>query len=88
MLQQVLQAIEATNGPLSLDELSRRLGIERGALEGMITFWVHKGRLTEDAVSGCGAGSCSRCAARGTGCVFDHAGPRTISLVSRSGQRG
>jgi hypothetical protein len=85
MLQQVLQALETAEGPLSLDELSRRLGIERGALEGMIAFWVHKGRLAENAMDGCGAGSCSHCASRGAGCVFDQAGPRIISLVPRRG---
>lgn len=83
MLQQVLEAFEQASGPVSLDELSRELGIERGALEGMIAFWVRKGRLRE-VVAGCGGGGpgCS-CAARPEGCAFATAGPRTITLAPR-----
>lgn len=80
MLHQVLQAFETATGPVSLDELSRELGVERSALEGMIDFWVRKGRL-RDRVSGmCNAATCSGCAARDGGCVFDRAAPRTIVL--------
>jgi hypothetical protein len=81
MLYQILEALEAANGPVSLDELSRQLQIEPGALEGMIAFWVRKGRLKDTAVSGC-AGSrrgCT-CGAYPKGCVFSNAGPRVITL--------
>ncbi len=82
MLYQVLQAFETATGPVSLDELSRELGIERGALEGMIAFWVRKGRLQDSAGPGCG-GSCGSCGAAPGGCAFQHAGPRTITLLER-----
>ena len=84
MLQQVLIALETATGPVSLDELSRQLGIERGALEGMIAFWVRKGRL-QDSSNLCGAAGpgCS-CSSHPGGCSFDHAGPRTITVRLRS----
>ncbi|MGQ9926246.1 MAG: FeoC-like transcriptional regulator [Chloroflexaceae bacterium] len=80
MLQQVLQALETTSGPLSLDELSRRLEIERSALEGMIAFWVRKGRLQASAGRACGHG-CGHCGLRAEGCVFSAGGPQTIALT-------
>lgn len=81
MLQQVLQAFETATGPVSLDELSRQLGIERGALEGMIAFWVRKGRLKEGGGACGSAGPGCSCSSHPGGCSFDRAGPRTITLV-------
>lgn len=85
MLQQVLEAFERAGGPVSLDELSRELGVEPGALEGMITFLVRKGRLREER-AGCGGGgpTCS-CASHPGGCAFATPGPRTITLAPRRG---
>lgn len=80
MLQQVLEALEQAPGPLSLDELSQRLGVERGALEGMIAFWVRKGRLRDTGQGLCGGRGCS-CSTRPQGCAFDSAAPRTITLL-------
>jgi hypothetical protein len=80
MLQQVLQAFELATGPVSLDELSRQLGMERSALEGMIAFWVRKGRLKEDGGTCGAAGSGCSCSSHPGGCSFDHVGPRTIRL--------
>lgn len=82
MLHQVLRAFETATGPVSLDDLSRELGIERGALEGMIAFWVRKGRLQDSSGAGCG-GSCGSCGAQPGACVFNRAGPRTITLLER-----
>lgn len=82
MLYQVLEAIEQANSPVSLDELSQQLQIEAGALEGMIAFWVRKGRLKDTAVAGCGgSGRGCTCSAHPNGCVFSHAGPRVITLI-------
>lgn len=82
MLQQVLEALETATGPVSLTELSRELGIERGALEGMIAFWVRKGRLQDSAGLVCG-GSCGGCGAAPGGCAFNRSAPRTITLLER-----
>ncbi|MFV9506917.1 MAG: FeoC-like transcriptional regulator [Oscillochloridaceae bacterium umkhey_bin13] len=80
MLHQVLAAFEHANGPLSLDELSRELGIERGTLEAMLDFWVRKGRLRA-AGGGCGAvGPGCTCSSHPDGCAFARPGPRTITL--------
>ncbi|MGQ9483131.1 FeoC-like transcriptional regulator [Chloroflexus sp.] len=81
MLYQILEALETADGPVSLDELSRQLQIEPGALEGMIAFWVRKGRLQETTVGGCVGGrrGCT-CGAYPKGCVFSAAGPRVITL--------
>lgn len=82
MLYQVLEAIERANGPVSLDELSQRLQIEPGALEGMIAFWVRKGRLKDTAIAGCGSGRGCTCSAYPSGCAFSVTGPRVITLAS------
>jgi hypothetical protein len=79
MLHQVLHALETASGPVSLDELSRQLGIERGALEGMIDFWVRKGRLKDSSVCESARPGCS-CSSHPGGCSFDSPGPRTISV--------
>jgi hypothetical protein len=47
MLSRILNEFEAARGALTLVELSRRLGIERSALEGMLRLLVRKGRLRE-----------------------------------------
>jgi hypothetical protein len=80
MLHQVLQAFEQTEGPVQLDQLSRRLGIERSALDGMIAFWVRKGRLRDSALVGC-AGCAAHCGGSSS-CAFQSHTPRTIELVT------
>ncbi len=85
MLYQILDAIEQANGPVSLDELSQQLQIEAGALEGMIAFWVRKGRLKDTAIAGCcGSGRGCTCGAYPKGCVFSQTGPRVIALLDTS----
>jgi hypothetical protein len=81
MLQQVLQALQTATEPVSLDELSRRLDIERSALEGMIAFWVRKGKLQESAVCG-GRGPGCTCSSHPEGCVFNSNTPRTITVIA------
>ncbi|WP_129629752.1 FeoC-like transcriptional regulator [Candidatus Oscillochloris fontis] len=85
MLHQVLDAFEQSQGPVSLDELSRQLGIERSALDGMIAFWVRKGRLIESGGQTvcASAGSSCTCSAYPGGCVFSSATPRRISASKK-----
>jgi DNA-binding MarR family transcriptional regulator len=45
MLSQIIKELESAGGAIDLDELSRRLGVERSALDGMIETLVGKGRL-------------------------------------------
>ena len=67
MLHAILHEIETAPGPITLRELSRKLAVQPRALEGMIQFWVQKGRLAvEDAPGGvaeisvCGGKTCFR----------------------------
>jgi hypothetical protein len=88
MLREVLRLIETAGGPLTVTELSRRLGIDPGALEGMLEFWAHKGRLVVDggtaaACSGscmAGASGCGGCSGA-AGCPFMARLPRSYSVV-------
>ena len=59
MLSKILREFEDRNGPLDLNELSRRLGVERSALGGMLGLLVRQGRLRE--VSS-GTEACTQCA--------------------------
>ena len=82
MLQRILQALEDARGPVSLDALSRELGVERSALEGMIALGVRKGRLRDSALApGCAGGCGSHCGSA-AGCPFLSHVPRTIELVA------
>lgn len=45
MLHAILHELQTASGPLTLRQLSRKLGVQESALEGMIQFWVRKGRL-------------------------------------------
>ncbi|HEC24099.1 MAG TPA: hypothetical protein ENI95_14395 [Chloroflexi bacterium] len=59
-LYAVLEAIEEADGPVSVAQLARELGIEAGAVEGMIDFWARKGRLhlLDDAACNTQCASC------------------------------
>ena len=61
MLSRILQEFERAEGPLDLNELSRRLGVERSALDGMLEYLVRKGKLRE---VGLGTETCAHCAGR------------------------
>ncbi len=84
MLQQVLREFEHAREPLNLRDLAHKLGVERSALEGMIDYWIRKGRLKDDSAqtvcSSCGSGSA--CGSEPQGCPFVGKMPRTISLVT------
>jgi len=59
MLSRILKEFEGAEGPLDLNELSRRLGVERSALNGMLEYLVRKGKLRE---VGLGTETCVHCA--------------------------
>ena len=86
MLWKILHEVEAARAPLDLNELSRRLDVERSVLDGMIQFWVRKGRLVDDAATAgqattaCAAHGCTNCSGA-QGCPFTMKMPRTIALV-------
>jgi hypothetical protein len=78
-LNEVLRAFENVSKPLSLDELSRRMSMERGALEGAIQFWVRKGRLKEVGGSPDG-GDCPSCSSRAS-CPYVLSLPKSYVLA-------
>jgi hypothetical protein len=70
MLFELLRLIESASGPVTLSDLQRTLVVDAATLDGMIQFWVRKGRLhvngrseavcgSECATAGCSCGSCS-----------------------------
>lgn len=72
MLEEILDEIERENGPITVKELARRLGVEPAALEGMLDFLERKGKLELRRSEGweeCAALPCR-------GCVFSKACPK------------
>ena len=61
MLSEILKAFEESNGPMDLNELSRRLDTERSALEGMLGLLVRQGKLREIKP---GSEECHHCSSR------------------------
>jgi hypothetical protein len=85
MLQLVLQEIEAAGGTINLSDLSQKLHLEPGALEGMLEFWVRKGRLRREGIQSshaCSSGPSCGGSCAGAACPFIIRIPRTFSLVT------
>jgi len=95
MLNQVLQEIKFAQSVLNLSDLSHKLGIEHSALDGMIQFWVRKGRLRDDdaesaaVMSKCSPPSCGGSCTGKTVCPFVAKIPKTYSIPAQknSGER-
>ena len=89
MLQKVLQEVKSVQGPINLNDLAHKLDIDRSALEGMIQFWVRKGRLKNDQLEPepthemCSSASCSSSCSGPKDCPFVMTMPRTYSLTLR-----
>jgi hypothetical protein len=81
MLHKILKTIQETDDPISLSQLASQLDIEQGALEGMIDFWVRKGRIKVHDGMACSS-SCSSC--RVDGCPLILHMPRRFEVVDRS----
>ncbi len=88
MLQRVLQEIESAQAPITLNQLAYKLGLERSALEGMIKFWIRKGRIQEvEPETTAPSPTCSSCATTcpgPQGCPFIMKMPRAFTIVKRS----
>jgi hypothetical protein len=70
MLTQILDEYRKSSGVISLDHLSRKLGVERSALDGMLETLVRQGKLREVGKAGavcgsCHSGACHGCSAHG-----------------------
>lgn len=84
MLTRLLEELEAAQQPLTLQELSARLGIEPSALEGMLQTLMRMGKLRDDravTMEACAL----RCASCGqmSECALLARLPRTYSLVRK-----
>jgi hypothetical protein len=77
-LRQVLTIFEQADGALSLAHIARELEISTARLEGMLQYWVRKGRIREvvDLSSGCPS-----CGVSGE-CPFVMEMPRSYELTS------
>lgn len=90
MLNQILHEIENTRGTINISDLSRKLGIERSALDGMMAFWVRKGRLRDDdadlaaAMPTCASTSCGGSCIGMAACPFVAKMPKTYSIPTRN----
>jgi hypothetical protein len=80
MLHAILHEIQTASGPVTMQQLSRKLGVQPSALEGMIQFWVQKKRLVIDDGMG-GASEISVCG--GKTCFHSCPGPAQCPLVSK-----
>ena len=77
-LSQVLTAFEDNQGPLTTKQIAGNLSISQARLEGMIHYWVRKGKLRE-VISYADCGTCGH----GPGdCPFTIELPRTYELVT------
>ncbi len=89
MLNQVLHEIENAHGTINLTDLSSKLGIERSALEGMMAFWVRKGRLRDDdadlaaVMPTCASASCGGSCPGMAACPFVAKMPKTYSIPAQ-----
>ncbi len=88
MLNQVLREIETAQGSITLSELSRKLEITPTALEGMLQFWVRKGRLQDDnrgSVQASANTSCGDGCTDVVACPFIAKMPQTYSVTAVDG---
>lgn len=74
-LRQVLTYFEEGQETVSLNQMAQKLGIERPLLEGMIDYWVKRGKLRE-----VGATACQTCGST-SHCPFVMTLPRRYELV-------
>lgn len=77
-LRAVLTAFERSEEPLSLAQLAADLSVAPAMLEGMIDFWVRKGRLRETSASANVCASCSH----GDSCPLVIQMPRRYELAT------
>jgi hypothetical protein len=85
LLREIIDILKTEDAPLSVDNLSHRLDVDKPALEGMLETLLKKGIIKTDDIgefdsSKCYSSSCLGCAAV-KGCPFAGKLPRTYTLV-------
>ena len=84
MLSEILKLLRETDGAADLGRLSRELGVEQSAMEGMLQTLVRQGKLREISP---GSETCADCP-RSYGCTYLQAGEsggKVYELVKESG---
>ncbi|MGF1505660.1 MAG: hypothetical protein GYB64_17275 [Chloroflexi bacterium] len=76
-LQDVLSAFDGTTDARSLSQIAQDLSLEPARLQGMLDYWVRKGKLREVSFSG---GDCGGCGLK-SDCPFVTRMPRTYERV-------
>ena len=84
MLHAILHELQIATEPLTLRQLSLRLGVQESALEGMLQFWEAKGRLRLEKGWG-GETQVGLCASRM--CFRKCSGPDACPLVMKASSR-
>lgn len=90
MLYQLLTLMNQKNGPISVEGLSRELGMEKSALEGMLDLLVRKGKLRYSDLGqvptdgSCAGGACMACGKAGS-CPFVGKMPHVYEKVGKKG---
>lgn len=79
-LRQVLTVFEEADGPLSLSNVAHQLDVSQAHLEGMLQYWVRKGRIRETAAGK----ECGSCGIKGD-CPFVMEMPRSYELAPAGG---
>jgi len=77
-LREVLNRFDGQSVPVSINQMAREMSLEPGVLQGMIDYWVRKGKLRE--ISGSGD-SCVTCGVK-SACPFIVAMPRYYELAN------
>lgn len=62
MLTDILKSFRETSEPLGIDQLSKKLHVDRGVLEGMLQTLVRQEKLREVTI---GSVECTHCGSRG-----------------------
>jgi hypothetical protein len=80
MLTEIIRAFRETEGPLNTNDLSRRLGVQPSALEGMLQTLVRQGKLREIDLGSqdcafCNNAGCSHCSDVPLGKAYELAEP-------------
>lgn len=59
----VLEAVRNADSTINMDQLAADLNLERSALDGIIGFWIRKGKIIRVENSVCTSDRCSKCPA-------------------------
>ncbi|MFE0107041.1 FeoC-like transcriptional regulator [Streptomyces sp. NPDC059009] len=90
-LRQVLAEVRATQGSVRPADIAARVGVDPDEAEAMIDFWVRRGELTREEVSGgcppAGCGGCALVQACGGGGPAARAAHRPLLLTVRPARR-